>query len=101
MEIVILMAIIGAIVFFFKRTFSGFVYSIAVVDIFLRIITYLKANILRDDAFSFLGFIPADIPTIIRSFDMGIFVEILIGIYIIMYIVFEILLIKLFINRKF
>ena len=99
-QLIIFIFALLAVIFFFKN-FNAAVYFVVMVDILLRIITYLKANILRDDAFSFLGFIPADIPTIIRSFDMGIFVEILIGIYIIMYIVFEILLIKLFINRKF
>lgn len=46
MEVVIIMAIIGAIVFCFKRTFSGFVYAVGMVDIFLRILAFLKVQLL-------------------------------------------------------
>ena len=88
------------IIFFFKN-FNASIYFVVAVDILLRIITYLKLNYLRTDAFSFLQAIPESIPSLIKSFDLGVFNEIIMVIYIVVYIIFEVLLIRLFIKRKF
>lgn len=97
----IVLIILLCIVIFFFRNFNACVYFVVMVDIFLRIVYYLKMNILRADAFDFFKYIPADIPTIINSFHLGVFNDLLMGIYVIMYIVFEVILINVFINRKF
>ena len=89
------------LVIFFYKDFNAFVYFIVGVDIFLRLVNYLKINIIKDSAFSFLGVIPADVPEIIRSFDLGALTEIFVFLYIIIYIIFEIFIIRNFIKRKF
>lgn len=99
-QVLILIIALLAVIFFFK-SFNASVYFIVVVDIFLRIVTYLKINYLRTDAFSFLSVVPEDIPSIIRSFDLGVFSEVLMIVYLIVYIILEILLVKQFIKRKF
>ena len=99
-QLIIFLIALAAVIFFFKN-FNASIYFIVIVDIFLRIITYLKLHYLRSDAFSFLGYIPNDIPSILNSFELGMFNEILIFIYLIVYIIFEILIIRYFVKRKF
>lgn len=97
--LVFVVAIVLVIVFF--KDFHAFVYFVVASDIFLRLVSYLKANIIKDSALGFLSTIPADVPSIIKSLDLGFFTEILIIIYIIVYIIFEGFLIRNFIKRKF
>lgn len=96
--IIFLLGLILVIVFF--KNFYSAVYFVVIVDIFLRIVTYLKVNILRDDAFGFLNFIPADVPSILNSLNLGAFEGIFMALYIIVYIVFEGLIISTFFHRK-
>lgn len=97
--IIFLLALVAVVVFF--RNFNACIYFIVIVDILLRIFTYLKTYILRADAFDFLGLIPSDVPAIIQSFDLGIFNDIVMFLYIVVYIIFEVLIIRTFVNKKF
>ncbi len=97
--IIFILILILVVVFF--KDFHAFVYSVVTIDIFLRIWTYLKLNIIKDTAFTFLSVIPSDVPAIINSFDLGFFNDIFMFLYIIVYIVFEGFMISKFIHRKF
>ena len=99
-QLLIFILALAAIIFLFKN-FNACVYFVVMVDIFLRIVTYLKLNYFRADAFSFFDVIPSSVLDIINSFELGIFNEIFIIAYIIIYIVFEVLLIRLFIKKRF
>lgn len=96
---IFILCLILVIVFF--KDFHAFVYFVVGADVFLRLVTYFKANIIKDTAFVFLKSIPNDVPSIIRSLDLGMFDEILIFIYVVIYMIFEGLLIRNFIRRKF
>ena len=96
---IFVLCLILVIVFF--KDFHAFVYFVVAADILLRLITYFKANIIKDTAFVFLNSIPNDVPSIIRTLDLGMFNEILIFIYVVIYMVFEGFLIRNFIKRKF
>lgn len=96
---IFVLCLILVIVFF--KNFHAFVYFVVAADIFLRLITYFKANIIKDTAFVFLNSIPNDVPSIIKTLDLGMFNEILIFIYVVIYMVFEGFLIRNFIKRKF
>ena len=80
-QLIIFLVALAAVIVFFKN-FNASIYFIVIVDIFLRIIAYLKLNYLRNDAFSFLNVLPAVI-------------------YLIVYIIFEVLIIRYFVKRKF
>ncbi len=97
--IIFLIALIAVIVLY--KSFNATVYFVVMIDIFLRIFSYLKAYVLKDGAFDFLGVIPASVPDILNSIDVGMMNDILIFVYIIIYIVFEVLIIKTFIKKKF
>lgn len=99
-QLMIFIIALLAIIFFYK-SFNAAVYFIVIIDIFLRIFTYLKTYILRDDAFDFLTLIPANILELLQSFDLGVFNDVLLAVYIVVYIVFEVLIIKTFVKKKF
>lgn len=96
---VFILCLILVIVFF--KDFHAFVYFVVAADIFLRLVTYFKVNIIKDTAFVFLNHIPNDVPAIIKSLDLGKFDEILIFVYVIIYMIFEGFLIRNFVKRKF
>ena len=101
MEVVIIMAISGAIVFFLKRTFSGFVYSVAMVDIFLRIMAYLKVHLFSGElARFFINYVPNSIPAIISKYTSSTLELVLMWVYVGIMIVFECYVIRTFFHKK-
>lgn len=99
-QLLIFILALVAVIFFFKN-FNACVYFIVMVDIFLRIVTYLMEHYFRADAFSFLDAIPSNVLEILNSLELGAFNEILVIMYVIIYIIFEVLLVRFFIKRKF
>ena len=97
--IVLILALILIIVFF--KDFNAFVYAFVMIDIFLRIVTYLKTYIIKANAFGFFDFIPESIPAILKSFDLGTFNDIVMFLYVIIYMIFLGLMFSKFVNRKF
>lgn len=97
--IVLIIALVLIIVFF--KDFHAFVYAFVMIDIFLRIVTYLKMYIIKDNAFDLLSFIPESIPAIIKSFDLGMFNDIVMFLYVLIYMIFLGFLFSKFVNRKF
>ena len=96
-----MMAIIGAIVFFFKRTFSGFVYSVAMVDIFLRLLAFIKGRLFSGNVVVFLNkWFPSSMPAVINKYTNGIVCEVLVWIYVGIMVVFLFYTIRTFINKK-
>lgn len=101
MDVVIMMAIVGAVIFFFKRTFSGFVYSVAMVDIFLRILSFIKAQVLSENILMFVNkWFPVSIPAVINKYTDGVFYSVLIWLYVMIMIVFLVYTVRTFINKK-
>ena len=100
MDLVILIVLIGIVVFFFKK-FSSFIYFLAIVDIFLRIMTFIKLQISNYEIYSFLNkYIPTSIPSIIDAYSSGILNTILIWLYVIAIIIFESYIIRTFFRKK-
>lgn len=98
--VIVLIIILILIIVFFKD-FNAFIYSLVMIDIFLRIVTYLKTYIIKDSAFGFFSFVPESIPAIINSFDLGIFADVVMFLYVVVYMIFLGLLFSKFVNRKF
>ncbi|MBP3921042.1 MAG: hypothetical protein J6D28_05710 [Bacilli bacterium] len=101
MNIIILIAVIILFVFLFKRTFSSFVYAVAVTDIFFRIVTFLKIQLTSGSLKLFLDkYIPSNIPEVIREYTKNEFSLVLIWGYVILMIVFEFYAIRTFMHKK-
>ena len=101
MDVIILIAVIVLFVFLFKRTFSSFVYAVAVTDIFFRIVTYLKIRLTSGSLFEFLDKnIPSNIPAVIEKYTNYEFSIVLIWGYVILMIVFEFYAIRIFMKKR-
>lgn len=100
MDLVILVVLIGVVIFFFKR-FSSFVYFIVIVDIFLRLLHTIVVHLQIAELTSFVGnYIPSSIPAIINAYSSEIFNTLLIWGYIILYVIFEFYVIRIFFKKK-
>ena len=101
MDVIILIAVIVLFVFLFKRTFSSFVYAVAVTDIFFRIVTYLKIRLTSGSLHAFLDrYITENIPAVIEKYTNYEFSIVLIWGYVILMIVFEFYAIRTFMKKR-
>lgn len=101
MDVIILIAVIVLFVFLFKRTFSSFVYAVAVTDIFFRIVTYLKIKLTSGALYTFIDrYIPQNIPSVIEKYTNYEFSIVLIWGYVILMIVFEFYAIRIFMKKR-
>jgi hypothetical protein len=99
-DLIVLVVLILVVIMFFKR-FSSFVFSIAIIDMFLRIVTFIKYNIGLPDVSAVIGkYIPENIIAIIHKYSSGIIATILDWIYVIIMIIFLSYVIKIFISKK-
>ncbi len=101
-DLIILAIIILIVIMFFKR-FSSFVFLIAIIEIFLRIMTFVKDNIgLRDVAALISKYLPESMIDIINKYtgSWGIFNDILRWAFVFLMTIFLSYIIKIFINKK-
>ena len=89
MEAVIIILIILILVLLFKRTFSSAIYAIVIVDIFLRLIDFLRDYIkIAGDIGNFFNSIPESLNDVIIRSTSGIFTDILLWIIFVVYVIF-------------
>lgn len=99
MDAIIFIILLLVVIFFFKRV-SNTVFFIAIVDIFLRILTFIRDNTFVELK-KFIGkYFPENIPHIISKYAKGDLYLILVWIYVILMIVFLYYVIRIFIKRK-
>ena len=99
-DLIVLIALIVIVIMFFKR-FSSFVFFVAIVDILLRILTFIKDNIGLPDVSQLIGkYIPANIPYIIGEYTNGVFYTIIVWLYVGIMAIFLSYIIKIFWKKK-
>lgn len=101
-DLIVLIVLMIVVIMFFKR-FSSFVFFIAIVDIFLRILTFIKNNIGLPDVAALIGkYLPENIIDIIDKYTNSIPLlnTILRWAFIIIMIIFLSYIIKIFIHKK-
>lgn len=87
-DVFLLVILIVAGVCFF-RSLSGSVYFVASLDIFFRILTFIRDNLGVGEISSFIRtYFPESIPSIINKYTDGILSTVLMWIYVIMFAVF-------------
>lgn len=100
MDLVILVVLIAIVVFFFKQ-FSSFVYFIVICDIFLRLMHGIASLLGIVEFTAFVNkYIPTSIPGIINTYSTGIFNTLLILGYIILIAIFEFYTIRIFFKKR-
>lgn len=99
-DLIVLIILVLVVVMFFKR-FSSFVFLMAIIDISLRILTFIKNNIGLSDVSALIGkYIPENIFSIINRYSSGVFNTILKWAFVIIMMFFLSYIIKIFIKKK-
>ena len=102
MDLVILVVFLLIVAFYF-RSFESFVYFMAIVDILLRILSFIASQFgtyIPDIAEFITSNIPANIPSIINAYSTDIFNTLLMLGYLIVFILFEFYMIKYFFKKR-
>jgi len=95
---VILVLLLIVIVFF--RRFSSFVYAFAIIDIFLRIMTFIKYNTVPELKSLIGKYLPESIASVISRYSSGVFYTILMWAYVIIFIIFLFYVTSYFIKKR-
>ena len=99
-DLIVLIVLILVVVMFFKR-FSSFVFFMAIIEMFLRILTFIKNNIGLPDVKALINkYIPENIFAIINKYTSGTLATILEWAFVIIMIIFLSYIIKIFIHKK-
>ena len=97
--IIIVALIIFAFCWF--RRFSKMVYAVGIIDIFLRLINYISANIGIPGFKSWVrGIFPSSIPGLLDRYMDGILLTIFVWIYVFFMVVFLFYSTRTFIRKK-
>ncbi len=101
-DLIILIVGIILVIMFFKR-FSSFVFFVAIVDIFLRILAFIKNNIGLNDVAAVIGrYLPENVIAIIEkyTYSVPLLCQILKWCFVLIMAIFLVYIIKIFINKK-
>ncbi len=99
-DLIVLIVLMVIVVMFFKR-FSSFVFFMAIVDIFLRILTFIKLNIPLKDVSTLIDkYIPESIFGIIDKYSSYPISLILKWIFVIIMCIFLGYIVRIFIKKK-
>ncbi len=100
MDLIIILILIVLILIFF-RNFKSFIYGLAIIEIFFRILTFIKYNIGIPEISSLIGkYIPESIINVLAAYSSGLFYTILVWAFIGCMICFLVYLVKYFFGRK-
>ena len=95
--IVICLIVVSVVVY---RRFSSFVYSMAIIDIFLRLLNYICTHLPIDGIKVVEKYFPSDIGAIIAKYTNGIVCDIIMWAYVIVYVIFLCYITAYFIKKK-
>lgn len=98
-DAIIVLCLLVAVIFVFRR-FSSFVYAVAIIDIFLRILSFVKDNSVPELHNLIAKYFPESIPSIMDTYTNGILFTILMWIYVIIFTIFLFYITKYFIYKR-
>ena len=88
LDLIIIVLLLLAVFVYFRR-WSNFVYAVAMIDIFLRILAFLRDNVPVPEFKNLLSkYFASSIPAIFAKYTNGVFYTILMWILVIIYICF-------------
>lgn len=97
MDVIVIILVLIAVAVMIFRKFSSVVYYICLVDIFLRILSFLANNLPINFIRSFLStYFPSSVTHIIEMYTSGIFTTVLIWILVLLYGILDFYLIRTF-----
>lgn len=98
-DVIIVLILLAVVIFLFRR-FSSFVYAVAIIDIFLRILTFIRDNSVPELKSLIGKYFPESIAAIIGNYSDGIFYTILMWAYVIIFAIFLGYITKYFIKKR-
>ena len=99
-DVVLLIVLIVAAVCYFRKLDSS-VYFIASLDIFFRILTFIKQKIGPGEISTFIGkYFPESIPGVIYKYTDGLLSDILVWIYVAMFAIFLFYTVKILWKKR-
>ena len=99
-DVFILVILLIIVVLCFRR-FSSFVYSVAIIDIFLRILAFIRDNVPVPELKSLISkYFSSSIPAIIGKYTNGILYTIIMWIFVFIYMCFLFYVVRTFIHKK-
>ena len=101
MSLFVIIILLVLVVLFFRR-FDAFIFAIAIIDIFLRIIAFIQTQVPDPEVASILNrYFPDNIPSIVYPLtNGGIVYTVFMWIYVVFYIIFEYYIIRSFMRRR-
>lgn len=101
MDAIIVILIILIIVLLFKRTFSSAIYAIVIVDIFLRLVDFLRSYVkFAGELVGFFNSIPSSLNAVIANNTNGIIETILLWAIFVVYLIFEYYIFANFLKKR-
>lgn len=99
-DLIVLLLLVVAVVLFFKR-FSSSVYLIAIIDIFLRLLTFVSNNLGVPELSSLIDkYFPTSMMGIINRYSNGIINTVLMWCLFVIYCIFLFYITRTFWKRK-
>ena len=99
-DLIILVILVLIVIMFFKR-FSSFVFLIAIIDLFLRILDFIKDNIgIKEVSYIISKYFPSSIFDIISSYTNGTLTTILNWCFVVIMTFFLGYITKIFLKKK-
>jgi len=99
-DLIVIVVLLLLVIFCFRR-FSSFVYSFAIIDIFLRLLHFVEVNVRVKELQIFISkYFSDSIEAVITGYTSGIIETILMWAYAIMYAIFLSYIVKTFIHKK-
>ena len=99
MDAIIFIILLIVVIFFFKRV-SNTVFFVAIFDITLRLLTFIRDNTFKEVKDFLSAYCPENIPDIISKYAKGTLYQILVWLYVIIMMMFLYYVVKIFIKRK-
>lgn len=101
MDVIVIILVLGALAVMIFKKFSSVIYYVSIVDIFLRIVAFLAANVPIAEFHNFLvKYFPSSVGGIISAYSSGIFETVLLWLLFANYVVFEYYIIRTFFKKK-
>lgn len=97
----IIVLVLIVIAFCWFRRFSKMVYAVAIIDIFLRLLRYISANIGIPGFYSWAKSIfPESIPGLLDNYMSGVLLTVFVWIYVCLMVVFLFYVTRTFIRKR-
>lgn len=100
MDLIIIFVLLVLVAMFFRK-FKSFIYALAIIEVFFKILTFIKNNIGIIELSNLIDkYIPESIINVLGRYSSGLFYTILVWGFVVCMICFLVYLVKYLFGRK-